>query len=176
MPAGTPEPPAHLSPGAKQEFFRVVQYLSQVNGLLTPTDHAGIGIYCSLYDQWQQAELAIPTLSARHIKLEAERDKMDATLMTVTKRTSKVQVDLLRRQRDQKSADAGRVYNSINVAIGERNRARKEMRGYLSELGLTPAARTRIRVNDGQMPLPGMGAPARAEDPLETSRRQLTGA
>lgn len=138
MPEGTPEPPAHLSPGASQEWFRTVRWLMQVRGLLSPTDHAAIGIYCSYYDQWQQAEQDLPRLKQR---LEELEDRLDNRKLTKKKRTD------LEKQ-------AGRCRNTCNTTLGERNKARREMRSYLSELGLTPAARARIRVPSGQGELP----------------------
>lgn len=138
MPAGTPEPPAHLSPGAAQEWFRTVRWLMQVRGLLSPTDHAALGIYCSYYDQWQQAERELPRLKQR---LEELEDQLENRKLTKPRRASL-----------EKSA--GRCRNTFNTALGERNKARREMRSYLSELGLTPAARARIRVPDGQQELP----------------------
>lgn len=157
MPEGTPEPPAHLSPGASQEWFRTVRWLMQVHGLLSPTDHAAIGIYCSYYDQWQRAEEQLPQLLARLDELD---DSLERRMGT--------------RQRDDLQRRRGRALARYNSALGERNKARREMRAYLSELGLTPAARTRIRVDNGQLKLPGLGATD--EDELARARRQLGGA
>ena len=142
MPDGSPEPPGHLSTGARQEWFRLLKWLMQVHGLLSPTDHAAIGIYCSYYDQWQQAEADIPVLKK---KLATARGKQ-----------------------------RGQVLALLNTAMGERNKARKEMRPYLSELGITPAARSRIRVENGQLGLPGLGD-GKTESPLERAER-LAGA
>lgn len=158
MPAGTPEPPAHLSPGARQEWFRTVAWLMQVHGLLSPTDHAAIGIYCSYYDQWQQAEMELPRLKARSVAIDAEIDGLRKS----TSKKSSLAAEAL-------AKEAGRVLNSINAATGERNKARKEMRAYLTELGLTPAARSRLRVDTGQLPLPGMGE--KTPSPFEQAQR-----
>ena len=152
MPAGTPEPPAHLSPGARQEWFRTVAWLMQVHGLLSPTDHAAIGIYCSYYDQWQQAEQTLPELRARQLRLDTEIDTLTTDLFTAKKKPAAA----LQLRRDLLTSERGRVLAAINAATGERNKARKEMRAYLAELGLTPAARSRIRVDTGQLPLPGL--------------------
>lgn len=157
LPPGTPEPPAHLAGGARQEWFRIVAYLQQVKGLLSPGDAAAIGIYCSYYEQWQTAEQELPALRSR---LEELEDRLDNRKLPKRERT-----DLEKR--------AGRTRNAYNIALGERNKGRKEMRAYLSELGLTPAARARIRVPTGQQELPLGGM---APDPLTTAHRQLTGA
>lgn len=157
LPPGTPEPPAHLSPGAAQEWFRTVKWLMQVQGLLSATDHAAIGVYCSLYDQWQQAESALPVLRQRLDEMEDALDNRK----------------LPKKEREHLEKRAGRCRNNVNITLGERNKARREMRAYLSELGLTPAARTKIRIDNGQLPLPGMNSSLTPFDPLEHSRRQL---
>lgn len=170
MPAGSPEPPHHLSTGARQEWFRLLNWMTQVHGLLSPTDHAAIGIYCSYYDQWQQAEAALPDLR----KELAAADKEIRALTANIFKAKKPQRIILTAQREQLEAGRGRLTNAINVALGERNRARKEMRPYLSELGITPAARSRIRVDAGQLGLPGLGD-QKPESPLEKAQR-LAGA
>lgn len=134
LPAGCPEPPAHMSPGAKHEWFRVISYLQQVKGLLSPGDAAAVGIYASYYDQWQQAEERHPALEQRVEELE---DTLDNRKLT-------------KRDREALERTLGRVRNRYNLNLGQRNKARREMRAYLTELGLTPAARARIRVPTGQ--------------------------
>lgn len=141
LPAGVPEPPEFLSEGARKEFFRIAGELAKVPGLLSTVDASALGIYCSYFDQWQQAERDIP-------RYRAEWEKAPG-------------------------ADKGMHYAMLMNATGERNKARKELRAYLSELGLSPAARARIRVPTGQMILPGMGPDV--ESPFDRSRR-LAGA
>jgi len=154
LPAGTPEPPAFLSAGAKQEFFRIVKFLCQRPGLLSPVDCAGLGTYCSYYDQWQQAERDLPRLRQRTEELEdALATKLSA------------------RERRATEKAYGRALNALNKALGERNKARREIRAYLGEFGLTPGARARIRVPNGQQELP-LGE----SDPLASARSSLAGA
>lgn len=158
MPAGSPEPPAHLAPEAKQEFFRLVRWLDQVRGLLGPADHAALGIYCSYYEQWQSAERDLPRLRQR---LEEAEDRLHHRKAT-------------KAQRAALEKAAGRARNAYNLALGERNKARREMRAYLGELGLTPAARSRIRVDTGQTQLPlGTTPPPNPADPFAAQRAAL---
>lgn len=188
MPEGTPDAPAHLSPGARQEWFRTVRWLMQVRGLLSPTDHAAIGIYCSYYDQWQQAEQELPVLREQLLQLDqslcpgfpalGDRRRTGArgepgtnTGRAAARNGAKLSKD----ERAELEKRRGQIINAINSAIGERNKARKEMRPYLSEMGLTPAARSRIRVDSKQLALP-LGGHDREEDALTLARRQLTGA
>ena len=153
LPTGTPDPPRNLSPGAKQEWFRIVGYLQPVAGLLSPIDATALGVYCSYYDQWQQAELDLPRHRLRLAEIE---DQLG------TRCTGK--------QRAALEKSCGRARNDLNTCLGERNKSRKEIRVYLADLGMNPAARARIRVPDGQLPLPGLS------DPLAASRAALAGA
>lgn len=169
MPEGTPTPPEFLSPGARQEWFRLVGELSKVHGLLSPTDRGAIGIYCSYYDQWQQAEQSLPDLKKQLADIEVEMRELRLKRLGAKKKECTV----ILLQLEELGAQYGRTLNSQNIALGERNKARKEMRAYLSELGLSPAARARIRVPTGQLDLPGMGE--KVESPFERSAR-LAGA
>ncbi len=56
-----------------------------------------------------------------------------------------------------------------NPALSIANKAKAQLKVFLTELGLTPAARTKLRVPTGQGELPlGVGpGPARDESPLE---------
>lgn len=155
MPAGIPEPPAHLSAGARQEWYAVMKWLTQVHGLLSPTDHAAVGVYCSYYDQWQQAEQALPALRQRLDDIDAKLDQAKA-----------------KQRRAELQTQRGRALARYNLALGERNKARREMRAYLIELGLTPASRSRLRIDNGQAEL-ALGSQV---DELAAARAQLTSA
>ncbi len=169
LPAGTPTPPEFLSPGARQEWFRLVGELSKVHGLLSPTDAAAIGIYCSYYDQWQQAEQDLPEFKKRLIDIELELAVLRSKRIGLKKR----EATIILLQMEELNVQYGRTLNSQNLALGDRNKARRELRAYLSELGLSPAARARIRVPTGQLDLPGMGE--KTESAFERSQR-LAGA
>lgn len=140
VPGGPPTAPDYLSAGARAEWVRMMSHLSSINGLLTPIDAAAVGIYCSYYDQWQQAEAEIPIRREQLEKITGSED----------------------------TADYGRTLNFLNMALGERNKARKEVRAYLSELGLTPSARARLRLPDGQDQTPTEG------NALEVSRNAFS--
>jgi P27 family predicted phage terminase small subunit len=71
-------------------------------------------------------------------------------------------------------------YPIQNPALAIRNQAAKEMRGWLNEFGLTPAARTRVKTTSPNQPsLPGLESagtePPSSSDPLDLVRR-LAGA
>lgn len=66
------------------------------------------------------------------------------------------QIPALRRKlaKERRSKERGRLLNEINSLIGQRKQAGKEQKTYSDALGLSPASRTRIRVNPGQAELP----------------------
>lgn len=70
-------------------------------------------------------------------------------------------------------------YPIQNPALAIRNQASKEMRGWLNEFGLTPAARTRVRTTSPSQPdLPGFTNPDGTpppSDPLDEVRRFASG-
>lgn len=72
---------------------------------------------------------------------------------------------LRKRRADAPKDEKGQVLADINATIGEHRQALREMRYFGNEIGWSSSSRTRIRINDGQILLPGMtgnGAPVAA--------------
>lgn len=61
---------------------------------------------------------------------------------------------LRKRQARATGEERGQLLNEINLLTGQRKQAEKDMKTTRNELGLSPASRTRIRVNPGQSELP----------------------
>lgn len=82
--------------------------------------------------------------------------------------------------RRAKGKRRGQLLAEINATIGENRNALREMRYFGNEIGWSASSRTRIRINDGQLPLPGVDSPGPGggdapETPFERQSR-LAGA
>lgn len=133
-------PPDSLPPVAKEEWRRLVPIL-QACGLLTAADLTAFAIYCTLFARWREAE-----------------DHLNAPIDT---------------EGDQKGVSKslhktpnGHVQPSPWLTISRQMAA--EMKPYLIEFGMTPAARARYGRNNGTPPPPKPekdGAPKRETIP-----------
>lgn len=145
-PAGTPEPPAHLDNRAKKKWYERVGIMMKVAGWLTLFDSDVLAAYCSAYSRWQETEELLPGLR--------------------------------REQKDRRTTakERGKLVNEINNLVGQQRQALREMRQFGNEIGWSSASRTRIRINDGQLPLAGLGdaagpAPDKPETEFEKTQR-----
>jgi P27 family predicted phage terminase small subunit len=59
-PPAKPEPPEHLTPGARAEWTRITAALSTL-GILSGLDMAAVAGYCSSYARWIEAEQKLQT-------------------------------------------------------------------------------------------------------------------
>lgn len=87
-------------------------------GILTGIDRAALASYCQAYGRWAQAERAINRM--------AENDPNTKSLLV-------------------KSAKGNPMSNPL---IGVANKAMGDMMKYAIEFGMTPSARSRIKVNE----------------------------
>lgn len=147
-----PECPEFLDAVAKKEWFRLCNELHEL-GLLTNLDRSALGACCSAYSQWAWAEIEIGKLSKLRTAIQAGLHR---------KRT-KV-------SRERADKEVNRLWGELCTARGLRKNAMKEMTSAGDQLGLSPASRTRIRVEppDLQMDLPGMEA---TESAFEKTQR-----
>lgn len=127
MPAlGTPEMPSGLPVRAIAEWKRIVPELAAL-GVLTTIDGKALAGYCVAFARW----------------MEAERE--------VTRLGLIVEEPLLNKD----GVEIGRRYRR-NPAVSIAHEAMKLRKSFLIEFGMTPAARSRIRIEKPQ-----------EEDPLE---------
>ncbi len=105
-----------LDAAARREWRRIVPELLDM-GVLSTVDGPALGAYCSAYSHWIKAEKAI---QRKGLLLEEPIfDKRGEVVGTKTRR---------------------------NPAIGISTEAMKVMKSFLIEFGLTPAARTKVKV------------------------------
>lgn len=128
-PVAIPECPKHLDQEARAEWVRIAKHLEPL-GLISEIDRAALAAYCTAWADYVWA-----------CKRIAELNKGD------------------------KSGEKGRIwdtpsgYKQISVPLQIRNRALEQMAKFLSEFGMSPAARSRVTASDPQIPLPGMEKP-----------------
>jgi P27 family predicted phage terminase small subunit len=63
IPETAPEPPAWLSPYAKEEWLRIAPELHRMR-LLTPIDVMSFGAYCESYSDWRSASEVLAAAAA----------------------------------------------------------------------------------------------------------------
>ena len=89
------------------------------------------------------------------------------------------QLPLITAQMATAKRNRGRLLATRNALLGQRKQAMKDMKTFGQEIGWSSASRTRIRLNDGQLPLPGLNS-GRPDDPPPLSplerARMLAGA
>lgn len=131
-----PDAPSSLSKEARAEWGRITPHLAKL-GLVSQIDRAALAAYCTAWGDYVWAEERIKALNA-----EA-------------------------RKAGDKSGERGRIwdtpsgYKQISVPLQIRNRAMEMMAKFLSEFGMSPAARTRVTPSDAaraQASLPGFDA------------------
>ena len=124
---GIPAVPAHLSNEAKVEWGRIASQLNDI-GLLTQVDRAALAAYCQAWADWVEAEEQL----RRYGKV------VKSPVKTVTRRSGGAEVT---------ETSGGFPMQSPFLSI--RNRALEIMHKFLTEFGMTPAARSRITVTHG---------------------------
>ena len=115
-----PSAPRHLSKVAQREWRRVGKLLVG-SGVMTAADRAVLALYCQAYARWVEAEEAI----AAAARLPPDEDGAARSGLTAT-------------------TPKGMVVQSVYLQIA--NKAMEQVKVYGAELGLTPASRTRIHV------------------------------
>jgi P27 family predicted phage terminase small subunit len=135
---GEPEMPAGLSSIAREEWRKVVPELLRLQ-VLSKIDGKALGGYCAAYARWLAAE--------------ADVQKYGLTIEEPV-------IDLTGKQR--KLGDRLVIRLKKNPAISTSNDAMKMMKSFLIEFGMTPAARTRLKIEGGDPP----------EDPLDALLRK----
>jgi P27 family predicted phage terminase small subunit len=126
-----PECPKHLDAEARAEWSRITPHLEKL-GLISEIDMAALAGYCTAWSDYVWASRRI---------------------------------DELNKKAKDKTGEAGRIwdtpsgYKQISVPMQIRNRALEQMAKFLSEFGMSPAARSRVTASDPQMGLPGMDKP-----------------
>lgn len=125
-----PDAPDHLQGEALAEWQRITPHLHRL-GLISQIDRAALVAYC---DAWGEYVWACERIAVHNVE--------DAT------------------------GERGRVwdtpsgYKQISVLQQIRNRALEQMRQWLGEFGMSPAARSRVTASDPQLGLPGLDKPA----------------
>lgn len=120
---GEPEMPLGLSAAAKEEWRAIVPQLLRL-GVLSKIDGKALGGYCAAYARWLAAEFDVAKYG-----LTIEEPVIDATTGKQRKLRGRFVVRLKK-----------------NPAISTSNDAMKMMKSFLIEFGMTPAARTRLRM------------------------------
>ena len=120
-PAGDPEMPAGLPKAAKAEWRRILPELRQL-GMLSKIDRAALAAYCHAYARWFQAER------------EAKRFGIV------------VKEPIMRYNREAEEDELIGYRYKKNPAVTISETAQKLMKSFLVEFGMTPAARSRVRV------------------------------
>lgn len=120
---GEPEMPLGLSPAAKDEWRTIVPQLLRL-GVLSKIDGKALGGYCAAFARWLAAEFDVAKYG-----LTIEEPVIDTTTGKQRKLRGRFVVRLRK-----------------NPAISVSNDAMKMMKSFLIEFGMTPAARTRLRM------------------------------
>lgn len=125
-----PPCPKHLGLEGRKEWKRITKHLFKL-GLISHIDRAALTGYCDAWDDYVWARNAID-----------EANKVDPT------------------------GARGRVwdtpsgYKQISVPMQIKNRAWGQIKQFLAEFGMSPAARSRVTASDPQLGLPGLDKPA----------------
>ena len=119
-----PTCPAWLAPEAKKEWRRLAKELHAAN-LLTSVDRAALAAYCQLWARWVAVELELVALvPGKDDKPPVPKYKMVG------------------------STDKG--YDFVNPLFGLASQTLKAMKAYMTEFGMTPSSRSRIRIEAPQ--------------------------
>lgn len=113
--AGAPALPDFLDDAASREWARIVPELDRA-GLLTTVDHAALALYCQAYSRWRLAELKLQLAATNE-------GAVDHGLITRTKNG----------------------FEQLNYWLVISNKAQEQVLRYLSEFGLSPVARARVK-------------------------------
>lgn len=132
-PKGTPEPPKKLTGDAKAEWDRMVARLRET-GALSMVDDAALYQYAHLF---ADTEL----LKADALKLRKIRDKL---LLLARKLNGIELVDAM-----DKIVSLSKLVDNSPLKLRQQRMA---IRMYLVEFGMTPAARTRVKLPKGSKP------------------------
>lgn len=114
---GRPTMPKGLSIVAQREWKDIIPLLEQM-GVLFTCDGKALAAYCSCYAQWMQAEKEI-------------------TRYGITIKTVHLHED----------GDVLFLDYKINPAVRVRSDALRQMKSFLIEFGLTPASRSKLKIN-----------------------------
>ncbi|HKO87893.1 MAG TPA: phage terminase small subunit P27 family [Burkholderiales bacterium] len=131
-----PPCPKELSKDARAEWGRIAPHLAAL-GLISEIDRAALAAYCSAWGTFIWAERRIAAFN------KEKQDKTgEAALIW----------------------DTPSGYKQMSVTLQIRNRSMEQMKGFLAEFGMSPAARSRVTQSDPrgvgqQNELPGMEAP-----------------
>ena len=124
-----PACPAHLGAEARAEWKRLTPHLKQL-GLITQIDRAALAAYCAAWGDFVWAEKRIKELN--RADENRERGRIWAT-------------------------PSG--YKQISVPLQIRNRSLELLAKFLSDFGMSPAARSRVSVSDSQLGPRGIDKP-----------------
>jgi len=136
--AAPPIPPRHLTKAAKEEWARVCRELWLL-GLLSTLDTSLLAAYCDSFATWVEARRALDAV-------KREENRVDRLIAKRIAAGEEV-------QETNHSAFGGLLtYTSNgnviqNPLIGIMNKAKVDMIRFAAELGMTPAARSRINVS-----------------------------
>lgn len=138
-----PTPPRHLTKEARAEWARVCRELWLL-GLLSSLDTSLLAAYCDSFATWVEARRAIEAVR----KEEQRLDRLHAKRIAAGQEIADHEKNL--------SAFGGLLtYTSNgnviqNPLIGIMNKAKVDMIRFAAEIGMTPAARSRINVSKAE--------------------------
>ena len=130
-----PDCPTYLDAEAKAEWKRISVHLEKL-GLVSEIDRAALAAYCTAWGDFSWATKRIKELNSARPGVDAD-----------------------------KTGERGRIwdtpsgYKQISVPMQIRNRAMEQMKTFLTEFGMSPAARSRVTVSAPQLGLPGLDKP-----------------
>lgn len=120
---GEPDMPTGMPAAAKKEWRRIVPILLKM-GVLTLADGAALEAYCQSYATWRAA---LKEIRKNGLTYESGGTPITETVNGETKTRL---VGTIRR---------------LNPAVAERDKAVKVMRSFMTEFGMTPSSRSRIK-------------------------------
>jgi P27 family predicted phage terminase small subunit len=123
--------PRHLDDEARNEWHRITPHLKKL-GLISQIDRAALAGYC---EAWGEYVWASRRIQERNDQAKAEGD--------ATGERARIW-------------DTPSGYKQMSVLVQIRNRSMEQLRQFLSEFGMSPAARARVTRSDPQLDLPGV--------------------
>ena len=162
-----PTCPPHLGPDAREEWDRITVHLEKL-GLITDIDRAALSAYCSAWGDYVWAERRIAELNGEtkyRPAAAAGTDQAATGGAPVGAAANSKRKPRLRTLPADSTGERGRIwdtpsgYKQISVPMQIRNRAMEQMKTFLTEFGMSPAARSRVTASDPQLGLPGLEKP-----------------
>ena len=128
IPTGLPSAPAALSKRAKSEWVRICSKLKEIPGLVTNLDRAALARYCEAWADWLEAKEKIREEGAVQI----------------------IQRCAVRAQKGQGRTEEISEVPTVNPWVKIASERETALRQASADLGLTPMARSRLKIDLGK--------------------------